>query len=193
MFYFIIINPKTQPATIHLGVNCLYKIITVIFGFFATLSPRFAKSFAMVRNGLRKSEVGSRKSEVRSQKSEVRSRKSLLGFRTMRDTGRDLCVSVIIWASRRALRNGEIIRICMGKKRLLLQFKNANKFSIKISLPELPCLLSFLFSGFWSDWARFQSVLVPLIFSLYIPIYREKINGNKTHCWHGNQKLHLYF
>ena len=28
----------------------------------------------------------------------------------------DLCVSVVIWASRRALRNGEIKRICMAKK-----------------------------------------------------------------------------
>ena len=74
---------------------------------------------------------------------------------SMRDTGRDLCASVVIWASRRALRNGEIIRICMGKKWFLLQFKNTNEFSIKISLPGLPCLLSFLPCGFWSDWARF--------------------------------------
>ena len=53
-------------------------------------------------------------------------------------------MSVVIRASRRALRNGEIIRICMGKKQFLLQFKQAKQFSIKISLPELPCLLSFL-------------------------------------------------
>lgn len=33
-----------------------------------------------------------------------------------RDIGRDLCVSVVIWASRQALGNGEIIRIYMGKK-----------------------------------------------------------------------------
>ena len=81
----------------------------------------------------------------------------------MRDIGRDLCVSLVIWASRRALRNGEIIRICMGQKRFLLQFKNANEFSIKISLPELPCLMFFLLCCFWSDWARFQCVLVPYL------------------------------
>ena len=34
----------------------------------------------------------------------------------MRDIGRDLCVSVVQWASRRALRNGEIMRICVKKK-----------------------------------------------------------------------------
>ena len=42
------------------------------------------------------------------------------------------------------------------------------EFSIKISLPELPCLLPFLLCGFWSDLARFQRVLSSIDFLMRI-------------------------
>ena len=44
----------------------------------------------------------------------------------MRDIGRDLCLSVVIGASRRPLHNGEIIRICMGE--------NDSYFNLKIPM-----------------------------------------------------------
>ena len=65
-------------------------------------------------------------------------------------------------------RNGEIIKICMGKKRFLLQFKDTNEFSIKISLPEL---LSVVLSPIWF-LERFSAISVSFCsidFSIYIP------------------------
>ena len=67
-----------------------------------------------------------------------------------------------------------------GKKRFLLQFKNANEFSIKISLPELPCLLLFLLCGFWSDLAIPVSFSSIAFLSVYIP-YWDLFNSSASH------------
>ena len=77
-----------------------------------------------------------------------------IGFTTigspssMRDIDGDFCVSVVIWASRRPLRNSEIIRICMGKNDSYFNLKMSTSFQLKKSLPELTSLLLFFYVVF---------------------------------------------
>ena len=51
----------------------------------------------------------------------------------MGDVGGDLCVSVVISLSQRALRYGKIVGIRVGGKRFLLQFEITNAFSVDVS------------------------------------------------------------